>query len=89
MVLRSLLPLIIALFLGWNSKLHRKYLLNTFLCTLITIIFTLTYIYPINDILMFKAGGDKSTEEIKSMVSNWILSDRVRFAINLVGYFFL
>jgi hypothetical protein len=75
MILRTLLPQVGALLVGWYSVSHRKY--------------TLTYVYPINDTLIFKAGGDKSDEEIKSMVRSWILSDRLRFVVGLVGYFFL
>ena len=78
-----------ALILGWRFNPHRKYLLITLLCTLFVIIFTLAYVYPINDILIFKAGGDGSSEEIKSMVNHWILADRLRFAVGLVGYLFL
>lgn len=89
MILRTLLPQVGALLLGWYSVSHRKYLLIALLCSLIVIIFTLIYVYPINDTLIFKAGGDKSDEEIKSMVSRWILSDRLRFVVGLVGYFFL
>lgn len=83
------LPVLIALILGWNSKLHRQYLLITVICLLIGIIYTLTYIYPINDILMTKAGDDKSDEEIETLVDNWIFADRLRFLVMLVGYFFL
>ena len=89
MLLRSALPQILALLLGWQSKLQRYDLLITFSCTAVTIIFTLVYIYPINETLMAHAGGNNSPEKISEMVSTWILCDRVRFAINLTGYFFL
>ena len=88
-MLRTLLPQVMALLFSWYSKQHRKYLSVTLLCSVFVIIFTLTYVYPINDILMFKAGGDKTPSEIKSMVNHWILADRLRFAVGLVGYFFL
>ncbi|MGZ8549440.1 MAG: DUF1772 domain-containing protein [Chitinophagaceae bacterium] len=88
MAIRNL-PVLIALVLGWDSKLHRKYLLITFISLIIGIIYTFTYIYPINDILMTKAGGDKSAEEIRTMVDKWIFADRLRFAVMLIGYFFL
>jgi hypothetical protein len=88
-IFRSFLPQLMALLLGWYSRPHRKYLLITLICTLFVIIFTLTYVYPINDTLIFKAGGAMPAEEIKSMVNHWILADRLRFAVCLVGYFFL
>lgn len=82
-------PLIVALFLGWNSKLHRRYLLITTIIFIIGVVYTLVYIYSINDILMFKAGGDKTADEIKTMVDKWIFADILRFAVMLIGYFFL
>ena len=88
MAIRNL-PVLIALVLGWDSKLHRQYLLITFISLIIGIIYTFTYIYPINDILMTKAGSDKSAEEIRTMVDKWIFADRLRFAVMLIGYFFL
>jgi uncharacterized membrane protein len=88
MAIRNL-PVLIALVLGWYSKQHRKYLLITFISLVIGIIYTITYIYPINDILMTKAGADQSAEEISTMVDNWIFADRLRFVVMLVGYFCL
>ena len=89
MILRSLLPVMLALIFGWNSRLHRRYLSITLLITVILIIFTLVYVYPINNVLFLKAGGDLSPQAIKSMVNHWLIADRVRFAVYLVGYFFL
>lgn len=88
MAIRNL-PVLIALIIGWYSKQHRIYLLIAFASIVIGIIFTFTYIYPINEILMTKAGGDKSAEEIQMMANKWIFADRLRFAIMLIGYFFL
>jgi hypothetical protein len=76
-------------FLGWYSKPHRRYLLITFISLLIGIIFTATYIYPINDILMTRAGGEHSPDEIRAMVDQWIFADRIRFVVMGIGYFFL
>ena len=88
MVIR-ILPIIIALLLGWNSKRHRYYLLITVLTVALGIILTIFFVYPINDAIMGKAGEGSSPDEIRRMVNNWILLDRLRFAIILVGYFFL
>lgn len=88
MAIRNL-PLLIALILGWQSKPHRRYLLITFISLVIGIIFTFTYIYPINEVLMTQAGGGKSGDEIQALTDKWIFADRMRFAVMLVGYFFL
>ena len=50
---------------------------------------TIIYVYPINEAIMAKAGEGSSPDEIKTMVGNWILADRLRFAIIFIGYFFL
>ncbi|WP_448699383.1 anthrone oxygenase family protein [Mucilaginibacter sp. AW1-3] len=89
MVLRSILPQLLVLIFGWHSKVHRRYLLITLGCTLATVLYTVICIYPINDVLMFKAGGNNTAEAIGRMVKNWIFADRIRFAINLVGYYYL
>ena len=88
MAIRNL-PVLIALVLGWYSKQHRQYLLITIISLIIGIIYTITYIYPINDILMTKAGANQSEEEIRTMVDKWIFADRLRFVVMLIGYFFL
>jgi len=89
MLIRSILPQSLALLSGWQNKFMRRNLIITTGCTLITIVFTLAYIYPINNILMAKAGGDNPAEAIRSMTSTWLLCDRIRFIINIVGYYFL
>jgi uncharacterized membrane protein len=88
MVARNL-PVLIALILGWYSKPHRKYLLITFITFLASVLYTLLYIYPINEVLMQQAGGNHSAEKIKKMADQWIFADRLRFAVGCVGYFFL
>lgn len=88
MAIRTL-PIVVALFLGWSSKLHRRYLLITTIIFIVSVVSTLVYVYPINAILWFKAGGDRTAEEIKIMVDKWIFADRLRFAVMLIGYFFL
>ena len=82
-------PLLIALGLGWYSRLHRRYLLITLVCFIFGIAYTIVYIYPINEVLMAQAGGSGPAAEIQSMVDKWIFGDRLRFAVMLVGYFFL
>ena len=88
MVIR-ILPVIISLLLGWKSKRHRYFLLITVLTLVFGIILTIFFVYPINDAIMAKAGEGSSPEEIKRMVHDWILADRVRFAMIFIGYFFL
>ena len=88
MVIR-ILPIIIALLLAWYSKRHRNFLLVTVLAITFGIILTITYVYPINDAIMAKAGEGSSPEEIQRMVKTWIRADRLRFAVIFVGYFFL
>src|SRR4030095_312884 len=88
MIIR-ILPIIVSLLLAWNSKRHRYFLLVTVLTIAFGILLTIIVVYPINDAIMGKAGAGSSSAEIKRMVNTWILADRVRFAVILVGYFFL
>ncbi len=82
------LPVLIALIPGWYSKLHRQYLFITLMTIIVGIVFTFTYIYPINEILMTQAGGSNSANEIQKMVDQWIFADRMRFAVMFIGYIF-
>ena len=88
-MLIRILPIIIALLLGWNSKRHRYFILITLLTIAIGIILSITVVFPINEVIMAKAGVGSSPEEIKRMVHTWIQSDRLRFAVIFVGYLFL
>ena len=84
-----ILPVIISLLLGWYSNRHRYFLLITTSTLALGILMTIIYVYPINEAIMAKAGEGSSPDQIKRMVSNWILADRLRFAIIFIGYFFL
>jgi hypothetical protein len=88
MAIRNL-PLFVTLALGWNLRPQREFLLIAAVCTFFGIIYTLAYVYRINDELFTKAGGNHTTAEIQSMVHRWIFADRLRFVVMLVGYFFL
>jgi anthrone oxygenase-like protein len=89
MLLRTVVPQLLSLIVSWKSKIHKQYLLITFTCTIIAVLFTLFYIYPINNVLMFQAGGQNTPEAIRQMVSKWIIADRMRFFINFFGFIFL
>lgn len=88
MAIRSV-PLFITLALGWNLRPQREFLLIAAACIFFGIIYTLAYVYSINNELMKKAGGDHTAAEIQSMVRKWIFADRLRFVIMLIGYIFL
>ena len=79
-------PLLGALLVGWHLPRHRKWLLVATACMAFGVVFTLVYVYPINDVLFAQAGGDHSPEEIRAMVGRWIMADRVRFGVGLIGF---
>jgi Domain of unknown function (DUF1772) len=86
MLIRNL-PLIGALVFAWHSPLHRKYLFVGLLCmTVFGLIFTVFYIYPVNDVLFTQAGGSLSAEECSALASRWIWADRIRLAVVAIGY---
>ena len=88
MVIR-ILPIMITLFLGWNYKRHRNFLLLTILTIAIGVILSIIVVFPINEAIMAKAGQGKTPDEVKQMVKTWILADRLRFGIIFTGYIFL
>lgn len=79
-------PLVLALWAGWRAPILRKLLLIAVLCMTFNVILTLAYIYPINTVLFEQAGANRSPQEVRSLVAQWILADRVRFAIGLVAF---
>jgi hypothetical protein len=81
-----MVPLLGALLFGWHLSQHRKWLVVAVICMGFGVLFTLFYIYRINDVLFLQAGGDRSPEEIRAMARHWILADRVRFVVGCVSF---
>jgi len=50
------------------------------------VVFTLTYIYPINAVLFTQAGGNHTDEEIRAMLRAWFFADRARLLVVSIGY---
>jgi hypothetical protein len=84
-MLARVTPLIVALALAWHLPRHRMALGIAVLCIVVTVIFTVAYIYPINSVLFLQAGGDGTAAEITAMAQKWIWADRLRFAIGVVA----
>lgn len=86
MVARTL-PLLAALLAGWPLPRHRRALLLAVLCFCVFgIVFTFALIYPINAVLFGESGGTATPEQIVDMANRWILFDRIRFAVGIVGF---
>ena len=80
------LPVLAALAVGWHLRTHRWLLLFAAACLVSTVIGTLVFIYPVNYVLFFQAGGDLSREEVRTLADRWILADRVRFVVGVVAF---
>lgn len=85
-MIARLLPLLAALALGWYLPRHRYWLLAAVASMAFGIVFTLIYVYPINEVLFFQAGGRQSDEGVTILVDNWIFADRLRFVVGLAGF---
>jgi hypothetical protein len=85
MVVRNL-PLILALITAWPLRVQRRLLLVAVACMTFGVLYTLFYIYPINNVLMTQAGGAGSDEQIREMVRQWIFADRLRFIVGIFGF---
>jgi hypothetical protein len=81
-----LLPVLLALAVGWPWRRHRIALLVAVLCLAFAVVYTVVYIYPINEVLFTQAGGSHTAEEVRSMAERWIFADRLRFAVGCVAF---
>jgi hypothetical protein len=81
-----LVPLLGALLVGWHLPQHRKWLFLAAVCKAFAVVFTLAYVYPINEVLFLQGGGNQSPEEIQAMARKWIIADRVRFGVGVIGF---
>lgn len=81
-----LVPLLGALLVGWHRRQLRKWLLVAALCMAVGVVFTLAYVYPINEVLFAQAGGHHNAGEIQAMVRQWIWADRLRFAVGMIAF---
>ena len=88
MAIRNL-PLLLALFVGWKSVKHRRYLLISVTILISSIVFTVIYVYSINNDLMFNAGAGYTDVELTTLAMKWIWADRIRFVVMVIGYIFL
>jgi len=80
------LPVVIALALAWHLPRLRRLLGLACVLLVATVVFTLAYIYPINDVLFVGAGGELAADEIRRMVSTWIWADRLRFGVGVIAF---
>jgi hypothetical protein len=86
MAFRSFIPQLLALILSWKMERLRPHLLIALGCTVVTITFTLIYIYPINNVLMTHAGIDLDNKRVLLLTKRWLIADRIRFLIGFVGF---
>ncbi len=80
------LPVLAALAVGWHLRPQRRLLLLVAAWCVCGVVGTLVWIYPINDILFFKAGGDMPTDEIRALANRWIWADRLRFLVGSASF---
>jgi hypothetical protein len=82
-----LLPLVLCIFLGWKEGGgQRIYLIAALICWIFITVYTLAFIYPINDVLFKQAGENHPAQLIKELVRKWLFADRFRFVIGTAGY---
>ena len=80
------LPLFILVAVAWRYHNVRWWIAACASTMVLGLIMTRAYIYPMNDVLFDKAGGDLGADGVRALVRAWIIADRVRFAIMSGGY---
>ena len=80
------LPLFILVAVAWRYQDVRWWIAACATTMVVGLIMTRAYIYPMNDVLFDKAGGDLGADRVRALVRTWIIADRVRFAIMTGGY---
>ena len=80
------LPVLLALALAWSFPQHRRWLGLAAGCLVAAVMFTLGYVYTINDILFSQAAAGVPAEEVLRLAERWIWADRLRFAVGVVAF---
>ena len=82
-----LLPLLLCILLGWKESGGQKiYFIGAGICWIFITVYTLAFIYPMNDLLFKQAGGVFPEAFVKELVKKWLFADRLRFVIGSAGY---
>jgi hypothetical protein len=84
MVVRNT-SLIVALVAGWHLP-QRSFLILTIACQVVVIVFTFSAIYSVNNVLVDRAGAGLTDDGVRELTKKWILYDRLRFVVGVVGY---
>ena len=84
-VMRAL-PLFALVAVAWKYPNIRYWTAVCGATMVVGLVMTRAYIYPINDVLFTKAGGDLSADAVRELVRTWIFADRLRFGIMAAGY---
>jgi hypothetical protein len=79
-------PLFLLAALAWPYVSVRPWIGACAATMLFGLVLTRAYVYPMNDVLFAKAGGDLSPDALRALVRTWIFTDRVRFAVMSGGY---
>jgi hypothetical protein len=84
MVARAL-PIAIALGLAWDLPEHQCALALALGCVIGAIVHTRVWVYPMNAVLIDRAGAGLTASEVKALARSWIAHDRMRFAVGCVA----
>jgi hypothetical protein len=80
------LPLFVLVALAWKYETIRPWVTTCGVTLVIGLVMTRAYIYPMNDVIFWRAGEGLGVEEARALVRTWIIADRVRFAIMTGGW---
>jgi hypothetical protein len=80
------LPLFALVWVAWPYAALRPWVAAAGATMLFGLVFTRTYVYPINDVLFARAGAGLDDAAVRALATRWIIADRLRLAVMGAGY---
>ncbi len=77
---------LLGMILSWKSN-SRWWLIISTVCAIVTLVFTLIYFFPKNEVLFHNHTAGLSGEEITAIGNAWVRGNWVRIGIMALGFF--
>ncbi len=86
--LTTILSSVAALIAGWGMPRSRRiWLVISAVCAITTLVFTIIYFFPKNEVLFRNQSSGLSGEEITVIAHGWVMANWLRVCIMAAGFF--